>query len=43
MNTGHSEIDIRMDDWRTLLNRAAMSFFGFEVGELVLVIEKVAP
>jgi hypothetical protein len=49
IDTGHSEIDVRMDDWmylideRTLLNRTAMSFFGFDVGEVVLVIEKVAP
>jgi hypothetical protein len=47
INTGHSEIDLRMDDWmylideRTLLNRTAMSFFGIDVGEVVLVIEKV--
>ena len=49
IDTGHSQIDVRMDDWmylideRTLLNRTAMSFFGFGVGEVVLVIEKVGP
>ncbi len=49
IDTGHSQIDLRMDDWmylideRTLLNRAAMSFFGFDVGEVVLVIERVGP
>jgi hypothetical protein len=47
IDTGHSEIDLRMDDWmylideRTLLNKTAMTFFGFDVGEVVLVIEKV--
>lgn len=49
IDTGRTEVDLRMDDWmylideRTLLNKTAMTFFGFDVGEVVLVIEKVGP
>jgi len=44
---GGSKYNIRMDDWiyllddSTVLNRTAMTFFGFRVGEVVLTIQKV--
>ena len=42
-----STVDVYMDDWihmidrSTVLNRTAMSFYGLQVGEVVLMIQKV--
>ncbi|MBS3803657.1 MAG: DUF3833 domain-containing protein [Oleiphilaceae bacterium] len=44
-----STLDVRMDDWMhlvtedTLINQTTMSKWGFNVGELVLVIRKLEP
>jgi hypothetical protein len=49
IETGDSEVDVRMDDWlylideRTVLNCTDMTLYGVHVGEVVLMIEKVAP
>jgi hypothetical protein len=49
IETGDSEIDVHMDDWiylideRTVLNRTDMTFYGVHVGEVVLMIQKIAP
>jgi len=46
---GDSVYNVRMDDWmylvdeQTLLNRTQMTKFGFRVGEVTLVIRRVAP
>jgi hypothetical protein len=43
---GDGTIDVRMDDWMylitpdTLINETTMTKWGFDVGELVLVIHK---
>jgi hypothetical protein len=48
VKTESGEVDVKMDDWiylideRTVLNRTDMTFYGLHVGEVVLVIEKVA-
>jgi hypothetical protein len=44
---GDGTIDVRMDDWMylitpdTLINQTTMSKWGVEVGEVVLVIQKL--
>ena len=49
IQNGGGEVDVRMDDWiyqideSTVLNRTDMTFYGLHVGEVVLVIEKLAP
>lgn len=43
---GDSTLNVRMDDWMyrvnedTVINETAMTYWGFQVGEVVLVIEK---